>query len=241
MPPGGSHRYSAVLGNDESWKTRLLIDQYCIIGVHDFKVKLGGDLAVDRETLRSIAELTRWHGMKDYRLRVDANNLWADEPARSSTNSETGTSRTSGCPTSVSRPTSAGRDRWCTGAGVSRAPSGQVQLALARILPWKHSPGTPTIGTTLLRSMLVGADSTRQRLLRKKLADVYINVGMSGVGLLEFDAIELIQQLGYEQGLEALQTWLDGKDEVWRLAISKPARHAATPGNSDHQARRCPP
>ena len=89
--------------------------------------------------------------------------------------------------------------------------------------------------------MLVGADSTRQRLLREKLADLYINVGMSGVGLLDFDAIEPIQQLGYEQGLEALQAWLDGKDEAWRLAISRPARHAPMQGNSDHQARRGPP
>ncbi len=42
--PGGPHLYSAVLGNDESWKTRFLIDQYLILGVKDFKVKLGGDL-----------------------------------------------------------------------------------------------------------------------------------------------------------------------------------------------------
>ena len=57
-PPGGPHRYSAVLGNDEPWKTRFLIDQYCILGLTDFKVKLGGDLEVDRQKLRSIAELT---------------------------------------------------------------------------------------------------------------------------------------------------------------------------------------
>jgi L-alanine-DL-glutamate epimerase-like enolase superfamily enzyme/pimeloyl-ACP methyl ester carboxylesterase len=81
-PPGGPHRYSAVLGNDEPWKTRFLIDQYCILGLTDFKVKLGGDLEVDRQKLRSIAELTRWHGVKTHRVRVDANNLWAKEPER---------------------------------------------------------------------------------------------------------------------------------------------------------------
>jgi len=81
-PPGGPHRYSAVLGNDEPWKTRFLIDQYCILGLTDFKVKLGGDLEVDRQKLHSIAELTRWHGVKEHRVRVDANNLWAGEPER---------------------------------------------------------------------------------------------------------------------------------------------------------------
>lgn len=80
--PGGPHRYSAVLGNDEPWKTRFLIDQYLILGLTDFKVKLGGDLEVDRHKLRSIAELSRWHGVSTQRVRVDANNLWADEPDR---------------------------------------------------------------------------------------------------------------------------------------------------------------
>ncbi len=81
-PPGGPHVYSAVLGNDESWKTRFLIDQYCILGLTDFKVKLEGDLEVDRSKLASIAELTAWHGVREHRVRVDANNLWADAPER---------------------------------------------------------------------------------------------------------------------------------------------------------------
>jgi L-alanine-DL-glutamate epimerase-like enolase superfamily enzyme/pimeloyl-ACP methyl ester carboxylesterase len=81
-PPGGPHVYSAVLGDDEPWKTRFLIDQYCILGLTDFKVKLGGDLEVDRQKLRSIAELTAWHGIKDHRVRVDANNLWSATPDR---------------------------------------------------------------------------------------------------------------------------------------------------------------
>ena len=81
-PPGGPHRYSAVLGNDEPWKTRFLIDQYLILGLTDFKVKLEGDLGVDRQKLRSIDELGRWHGAEAVRVRVDANNLWAEAPDR---------------------------------------------------------------------------------------------------------------------------------------------------------------
>src|SRR6266478_3800513 len=81
-PPGGPHAYSAVLGNDEPWKTRFLIDMYCILGLTDFKVKLGGDLEIDQQKLHSIAELTTWHGVTSHRVRVDANNLWSDAPAR---------------------------------------------------------------------------------------------------------------------------------------------------------------
>jgi L-alanine-DL-glutamate epimerase-like enolase superfamily enzyme/pimeloyl-ACP methyl ester carboxylesterase len=81
-PPGRPHVYSAVLGNDESWKTRFLIDQYCILGLTDFKVKLEGALEVDRQKLHSIRELTAWHGVTGHRVRVDANNLWSDSPER---------------------------------------------------------------------------------------------------------------------------------------------------------------
>ena len=69
-----------MLGNDEEWKTRFLIDQYCILGLRDFKVKLAGDLELDRRKLLSIAELTAWHGLEDVRVRLDANNLWAGDP-----------------------------------------------------------------------------------------------------------------------------------------------------------------
>ncbi|HLK16869.1 MAG TPA: enolase C-terminal domain-like protein, partial [Fimbriimonadaceae bacterium] len=79
-PPGGPHVYSAVLGNDEAWKTRFLIDQYCILGLKDFKLKLGGDLEIDRQKLCSLTELTASHGVSDYRVRVDANNLWSGAP-----------------------------------------------------------------------------------------------------------------------------------------------------------------
>lgn len=69
-----------MLGNDEAWKTRFLIDQYCILGLTGFKVKLSGVLADDRQKLRSLAELTAWHGVAPPRVRVDANNLWATAP-----------------------------------------------------------------------------------------------------------------------------------------------------------------
>ena len=58
--------------------------------------------------------------------------------------------------------------------------------------------------------MLVGADSERQRMLREGIPDLYLNVRMRKIGMLEFDTVEPVQQLGYEQGLDALRKWIDG-------------------------------
>lgn len=76
--PGGPHVYSAVLGNDEAWKTRFLIDQYLIMGLKDFKAKLSGNPAEDHAKLDSIETLSAEHGVHGVRVRLDANNLWAD-------------------------------------------------------------------------------------------------------------------------------------------------------------------
>ena len=77
-PPGGPHIYSAVLGNDAAWKTQFLIDQYLIMGLTDFKVKLSGDPAEDLAKLDSIEALAAEHAVPGVRVRLDANNLWAD-------------------------------------------------------------------------------------------------------------------------------------------------------------------
>lgn len=78
--PGGPHIYSAVLGNDETWKTRLLIDQYLIVGLTDFKVKLEGKLEKDRAKFDNIAELAKDYPVDGIRIRADANNLWYKSP-----------------------------------------------------------------------------------------------------------------------------------------------------------------
>jgi len=78
--PGGPHVYSAVLGNDEAWKTQFLIDQYLIMGLRDFKVKLCGDPELDCAKLDSIEDLSAEHAVSRIRVRLDANNLWAGKP-----------------------------------------------------------------------------------------------------------------------------------------------------------------
>ena len=73
-----SGRYTAVLGDDEKWKYTTLVDQYLIRGLSDFKIKLNGNIDLDREKLYIIEDLRIQYNVKDIRIRFDANNLWKD-------------------------------------------------------------------------------------------------------------------------------------------------------------------
>lgn len=83
------------------------------------------------------------------------------------------------------------------------------KLAAQSLIPGRKPYRPPGIGGAILRSMLVGADSARQRMLQEGLPDFYLNVRMRKVGMLEFDAVERIEQLGYDQGLDRLRKWID--------------------------------
>ena len=70
----GSFRYSAVLGDADAAVFAATFARYRDIGISDFKLKLSGDLARDREKLVVLQEA----GSAVARLRLDANNLWQD-------------------------------------------------------------------------------------------------------------------------------------------------------------------
>jgi L-alanine-DL-glutamate epimerase-like enolase superfamily enzyme len=68
----GTFRYSAVVDVQSQQKTGHAIERYLALGIRDFKLKLGGELELDRA--RVAALLAR--RVPDLRLRLDANNLW---------------------------------------------------------------------------------------------------------------------------------------------------------------------
>lgn len=70
----GSFRYSAVLGDADAAVFATTFARYRHIGITDFKLKLSGDLARDREKLAVLQDA----GAAVSRLRLDANNLWQD-------------------------------------------------------------------------------------------------------------------------------------------------------------------
>jgi L-alanine-DL-glutamate epimerase-like enolase superfamily enzyme len=64
--------YSAVLGEASYETFRAQFDQYVRMGFTDFKVKISGDLRIDKRKIDLLRTLDR----KDLRVRLDANNIW---------------------------------------------------------------------------------------------------------------------------------------------------------------------
>lgn len=77
---GGVFRYSAILGDADLPVFAATFERYQGIGMTDFKLKLAGNLARDREKL----EVLHQAGGVVSRLRLDANNLWQDATHASS-------------------------------------------------------------------------------------------------------------------------------------------------------------
>lgn len=73
-PANGLFRYSAVIGDSPADQFRAIASQYAAMGFADFKIKVSGDLARDREKIAILSSI-RIQGL---RVRADANNLWSD-------------------------------------------------------------------------------------------------------------------------------------------------------------------
>ena len=78
-----------------------------------------------------------------------------------------------------------------------------------RFLPWKKRVGAPPLVATVLRSMVVGADRVRRKMVDEEMADLYLNIDISGVGMLQFDAVDEVAGMGYNQTYPALERWLE--------------------------------
>jgi predicted acylesterase/phospholipase RssA/CRP-like cAMP-binding protein len=80
-------------------------------------------------------------------------------------------------------------------------------LAFDRIAPWRRARRVPGLANTVLRSMLVGAGRAREDMLRAGLADLYVNIPVRGVGLLEFERVDEVSEIGYREAIEPLRGW----------------------------------
>ena len=77
-PTTGEFRYSAVVGDGGPDMFRASVARYREQGFADFKLKLSGDLARDRDKIDVLRELGGMQDGNGLRIRVDANNLWHD-------------------------------------------------------------------------------------------------------------------------------------------------------------------
>jgi L-alanine-DL-glutamate epimerase-like enolase superfamily enzyme len=74
VPPlAGRFLYTAVLGDASATAFSAMAEQYWQLGIRDFKIKLSGDSARDRE---KVSVLQQWPS-GSLRVRADANNLWS--------------------------------------------------------------------------------------------------------------------------------------------------------------------
>jgi len=67
----------------------------------------------------------------------------------------------------------------------------------------------PSLGNTIMRSMFVGSEGARAQMLHDGLADLYLSINASGIGLLEFDAVEKVAKIGYEASQRPPRQWLE--------------------------------
>jgi predicted acylesterase/phospholipase RssA/CRP-like cAMP-binding protein len=83
------------------------------------------------------------------------------------------------------------------------------RVALSRLRPGRPESSVPSIAATILHSMFIGAGASRQQMLRHGLADLYLDIHLRKVGLLQFDDVRPIEALGHAQGIERLREWID--------------------------------
>lgn len=71
--------YTAVLGDDPAPVFRERLARHVDAGFVDYKLRLGGDAAIDRGRIEAVQAACAARGVSP-RIRVDANNLWAAAP-----------------------------------------------------------------------------------------------------------------------------------------------------------------
>lgn len=77
--PRRVYTYTGVLSDAAPKRFSSLVEAFLAMGITDYKVKLGGDLAADRVKLELLHSMCAAAGVTP-RVRIDANNLWREKP-----------------------------------------------------------------------------------------------------------------------------------------------------------------
>ncbi len=70
----GTFEYTAVLSDSSEEEFRSQVKRYLALGFTDFKIKISGNLDIDKAKINFLLK----DGVRDIRIRLDANNLWQD-------------------------------------------------------------------------------------------------------------------------------------------------------------------
>ena len=66
-----------------------------------------------------------------------------------------------------------------------------------------------------MRAMMVAASRERATVVSDQLADLYLDLAVKGYGLLEFDAVEPLADLGYQLSRDRLAAWVEDHGVTW--------------------------
>jgi predicted acylesterase/phospholipase RssA/CRP-like cAMP-binding protein len=72
----------------------------------------------------------------------------------------------------------------------------------------------PSVSSVLLRSMLTGAVHNQQRSLRDGVVDLLLQLDLPGVGLLDFERVQEVAQIGYDDAVVRIREW--AATQPWR-------------------------
>lgn len=70
----------------------------------------------------------------------------------------------------------------------------------------------PGVGSVLVRTMITGSERRRRAMKADGTVDLYLELEMEGVGLLEFDRMHHVIQRGYEAARPQIVEWLAERD-----------------------------
>lgn len=106
-----------------------------------------------------------------------------------------------------------------------RGPAARLDYGLS-VSGWRalrRRRAYPRMVSTLLRAPLVGSMRDRDRMLEEGLADLYLDLDLRGVGLLDLDGVERVSARGYEAAAPKIEAWLEGQERPPWAATSSGA------------------
>jgi lysophospholipid hydrolase len=85
------------------------------------------------------------------------------------------------------------------------------RLAFDKVIPWRRKMQVPSLATTIMRAMVIGAGRARDDMVAANLADFYHNIHVRGVGMLQFDIVDKTVDIGYNDTIGPLKRWIEGE------------------------------
>lgn len=80
----------------------------------------------------------------------------------------------------------------------------------------RGSRAYPGIVGVLLRSMITASANRRDRVIQSGVVDLYLDLDLRGVGMLEFGTVDRVAAVGYESARPRIEAWLEGRADPGR-------------------------